>query len=214
MKKIICICICIFLASGCDKLLSHGSPVNAVAKDKGSEATPSLTSNTSNTPAPTPEPSKSASPASGNVDTGSSVVKYAVNIGRCAVALAVIVGGYAVYRFFNPEIVDVKTTPAPVPKSDSLPSSYKSVNLTRNQVIEQGYKICLWADEYIVSYDWRIFKRLTHLYFWQDFDTEKRLKPKEIPFYNRLSVYNSVRGNIYDTPVYVYKPEPSHWKLR
>jgi hypothetical protein len=47
--------------SGCDKSLSHGSPVNAVAKDTGSEATHSLTSNTSalvpsNTPAPTSEP--------------------------------------------------------------------------------------------------------------------------------------------------------------
>ena len=219
MKKIISVCLCICLMSGCDKLLNHGRPVNTVVEDKAPHSLPSNTPNASasvpsNTPAPTPEPSKSAQPASDGADTGSSVGKYAVNIGRCAVALAVIVGGYAVYRFFNPEIVDVKTAPAPVPKSDSLPSSYKSVNLTRNQVSEQGYKICLWADEYIVSYDWRIFKRLTHLYFWQDFDTEKRLKPKEIPFYNSLSVYNSVRGNIYDTPVYVYKPEPSHWKLR
>ncbi|MCA6079584.1 MAG: hypothetical protein LE169_01625 [Endomicrobium sp.] len=213
MKKIISVCLCICLISGCDKLLNHGRPVNTAVEDK---APHSLTSNTpasvpSNTPIPTPEPSKSAQPLSDTADTGSSVVKYAVNIGRCAVALAVIVGGYAVYRFFNPKIVVVKT--APVPKSDPLASPYKSVSLTRNQVSEQGYKICLWADEYIVSYDWRIFKRLTHLYFWQDFDTEKRLKPKEIPFHNSLSVFNSSGGDIYDTPVYVYKPEPSHWKL-
>ncbi|MCA6080366.1 MAG: hypothetical protein LE169_05740 [Endomicrobium sp.] len=57
MKKIICIC----LLSGCDKSLSHGRPVNAVAEDK---APHSLTANTSNasasvpsiTPAPTSSP--------------------------------------------------------------------------------------------------------------------------------------------------------------
>jgi hypothetical protein len=42
--------------SGCDKLPNHGSPVNAVAKDTGSEATHSLTADTPNAHASTPEP--------------------------------------------------------------------------------------------------------------------------------------------------------------
>ncbi|MCA6084973.1 hypothetical protein [Candidatus Endomicrobiellum agilis] len=108
MKKIICVCLCICLMSGCDKSLRHGRPANAVAEDKGSEgvSTHSLTSDTSalapsNTPAPTPEPSKSALPASDTADTGSSVGKYAVNAVLCAVALAfVCYGGYKLlYRF-------------------------------------------------------------------------------------------------------------------
>jgi hypothetical protein len=63
----------------------------------------------SNTPAPTPEPSKTALPASGSTDTGSSVKKYAVNAFLCVVALAVIVGGYKLlYRFasFKPVLLD------------------------------------------------------------------------------------------------------------
>jgi hypothetical protein len=62
MKKIISVCLCICLMSGCGKSLSHGRPANAVVEDKGSEGVPthSLTSDASNIPAPTPEPSKSA----------------------------------------------------------------------------------------------------------------------------------------------------------
>jgi hypothetical protein len=55
MKKIVSVCLCICLMSGCDKSLSHGSPVSSVTKDTGSEATPSLTSNAS-----AAEPSKNA----------------------------------------------------------------------------------------------------------------------------------------------------------
>jgi hypothetical protein len=47
MKKIISVCLCICLMSGCGKSLSHGSPVNSVVEDTGSEAPPSLTSNDS-----------------------------------------------------------------------------------------------------------------------------------------------------------------------
>ena len=54
MKKIISVCLCICLMSGCDKSLNRGSPVNAVAKDTGSEATPSLPLNASNAPASVP----------------------------------------------------------------------------------------------------------------------------------------------------------------
>jgi hypothetical protein len=83
--------------------------VNAVTKDTGSEATHSLTLNTSKTPAPTPEPSKSAPSASDGADTGSSVKKYAVNAVLCVVALVVIFGGYKLlYRFasFKPVLID------------------------------------------------------------------------------------------------------------
>ncbi|MCA6080165.1 MAG: hypothetical protein LE169_04670 [Endomicrobium sp.] len=108
MKKIISVCLCIGLMSGCDKLLRHGRPVNAVAEDTGSKAPHSLASNTSkasapepsNTPAPTPEPSKSVPSASGAPDIVSLVKKYVVNAVLCAVALAVIFGGYKLlYRF-------------------------------------------------------------------------------------------------------------------
>jgi hypothetical protein len=94
MKKIIGICICICLTSGCDKPLSHGRPVNAVAKDRGSEGVPthSLTSDTS---APTSEPSKSAPP-----DTGSSVRKYVAII----LSVIAVYGGYKLlYRFADVE---------------------------------------------------------------------------------------------------------------
>ncbi|MCA6084974.1 hypothetical protein [Candidatus Endomicrobiellum agilis] len=107
MKKIISVCLCICLMSGCDKPLRHGRPVNAVVEDKGSEGVPthSLTSDTSalapsNTPAPTPEPSKSASPASGNVDTGSSVVKYGLWAFAVILSVIAVCGVYKpLYRF-------------------------------------------------------------------------------------------------------------------
>jgi hypothetical protein len=33
VKEIISVCLCICLVSGCNKLLSHGSPVNSVVED-------------------------------------------------------------------------------------------------------------------------------------------------------------------------------------
>ncbi|MCA6085184.1 hypothetical protein [Candidatus Endomicrobiellum agilis] len=141
MKKIISVCLCICLMSGCDKSLRHGRPVNAVAEDKGSEGVPthSLTSDASNasalapsnTPAPTPEPSKSALPASGNVDTGSSVWKIFAFI----LSVIAVCGGYKLlYRF----------------------ADIKSISLDEIQLVKdmpEGYKECVFFNGHFFDWD-------------------------------------------------------------
>jgi hypothetical protein len=102
--------------SGCDKSLSHGSTVNSVTKDTGSEATPSLTSNA---PTPTSEPSKFALPAFDGADTGSSVKKYAVIlsvIGVCYVCYKLL------YRFAS-----FKSTPREKLRVvEKIPTGYRT----------------------------------------------------------------------------------------
>jgi hypothetical protein len=141
--------------------------VNAVAKDKGSEATPSLTSNTSNTPAPTPEPSKSALPAS--ADTGSSVKKYAVCVGLCVAALAVI-ACVSVYRCVSPEIVENVYI---VPKVGGL--SLDIDHTSSEQAAAEGYRKCYYHSVVAgTSYIWRFFIRKVKktIRHWSYFDSE------------------------------------------
>jgi hypothetical protein len=147
--------------SGCDKSLSHGSPVNSVVEDKGSEGVPthSLTSNASalapsNTPAPTPEPSKSAQPASGNVDTGSSVVKY---VGWAFAFIALIVGCYDVFRYFKP--IEEAIIPAPNPLGGGIEFSFYKAN-------SRFYNLCYLDCVNDISYTWYLAKIKAKRYFW------------------------------------------------
>jgi hypothetical protein len=121
--------------SGCDKSLSHGSPVNAVVENKGKEGV-STHLLTSNAPAPTPEPSKSVPSASDSADTG-------ISVGKCvfytfAVILSVIgvCGGYKLlYRF-----ADIK----PILKDlDKIPSV---------KGMPEGCKECYFIDGHF--FDW------------------------------------------------------------
>jgi hypothetical protein len=162
MKKIISVCLCICLMSGCDKSLRHGSPANAVVEDKGSEGVPthSLTSDTSalvpsNTPAPTPEPQ----PLSDSADTGSSVGKIVL----CVVALAVITCA-VIYRLVSPEIfehVDI------VPENENV----DTLMYTSEQLILQGYKRCCYGQVCSTSYTCRFFKKVKKtIYHWSYLD--------------------------------------------
>ena len=176
--------------SGCDKSLRHGRPVNAVAEDRGSEgvSTHSLTSDTSalapsNTPAPTPEPSKSA-PSSDTADTGSSVVKY---VGWAFAFIALIVGCYDVFRYFKPKEIIVHA-----------PNPVKSVNLTLDEFNEGGYKYChsyFWEDR--ISYTWYLAKRKIKRNFWFSLFASEELDSK-IPVYELVGL-----------SVYFYKPAPN-----
>ncbi|MCA6079823.1 MAG: hypothetical protein LE169_02890 [Endomicrobium sp.] len=135
MKKIICICICICLMSGCDKLLRHGSPVNAVTEDKAPHSLTSDTPNASapepsNTPAPTSEPSKSVPPASDTADTGSSVGKIG------AVILSVIVVCYVGYKLLY-RFADIK------------PRSVDKLKVVEN--MKQNYAACYFQDGHFFS---------------------------------------------------------------
>jgi hypothetical protein len=167
MKKIICICICIFLTSGCGKLANHGSPVNVVVENKGSEGV-SPHSLTSNTPAPTPEPSKSVQPLSAPSDTGSSVRKYAVNISLFAAALVVIACA-AVYRCVSPEIFeDVYIVP-------EIKKILYVDKLTSEQATAEGYRKCRYHSVVAgTSYIWRFFIRKVKktIRHWSYFDSE------------------------------------------
>jgi hypothetical protein len=166
--------------SGCDKSLSHGRSVNAVAKDTGSEAPHSLTSNTSalapsNTPAPTPEPSKSALPAS--ADTGSSVKKYAVNAVLCVVALAVIVGCYDAFRYFKPKEVII---PAPEFSGDKKMCLYETYN--------RGLGLCRLRHKNSTSYTWYFAKQRIKRYFFADATNGNEID-RETPVYKLHSKY-------------------------
>jgi hypothetical protein len=153
--------------SGCGKSLSHGSSVNSVVEDTGSEGVPthSLTSNASalapsNTPIPTSEPSKSALPASdsadtglfqdlrftlrsalsayGTADTGSSVEKYAFNIGRFVVVLEIGLCVVSVIWFVIGICYNLLYSFADIkPRSIDKLGIYKGKNITA-----EGYKKC------------------------------------------------------------------------
>jgi hypothetical protein len=109
-----------------------------------------------------------------------------VNAVLCVVALAVIVGCYDVFRYFKPENVVIHAhKPA------------KSVNLTRDEFNEGGYKCChpyFWEDN--ISYTWYLAKRKTKRNYWFSLFTSKELD-------NKIPVYEWVEGN-----VYIYKPTP------
>jgi hypothetical protein len=139
MKKIISVCLCICLMSGCGKSLRHGRPVNAVVEDKGSEGVPthSLTSDTSaltpsNTPTPTPEPSNPALPASGNVDTGSSVVKIV------AVILSVIAVYYGVYYYIKRVEANALALAEEKPKRFSVGKEYTKRMEAAGKAFDEG----------------------------------------------------------------------------
>ncbi|MCA6079594.1 MAG: hypothetical protein LE169_01675 [Endomicrobium sp.] len=189
MKKIISVCLCICLMSGCDKLLRHGRPVNTAVEDIGSEGVPphSLTSNTSNasasepsnTPIPTPEPSKSAQ-SSDSADTGSSVGKYV----RCAVAfIFLIVGCYDVFRYFKPEKVVI---PAPNSVGGSIAVSFYKEN-------SRFYNLCYLDCVKDISYTWYFAKRKTTRYFWFNWGTWVNGKSEKID--SKISVHELCNGN-------------------
>ncbi|MCA6085559.1 hypothetical protein [Candidatus Endomicrobiellum agilis] len=177
MKKIISVCLCICLMSGCDKLLNHGRPVNTVVEDKAPHSLPSNTPNASasvpsNTPAPTPEPSKTAQP-SDSADTGSSVGKY---VGYSVVViLSVIVvccGGY--YGVYKPlyRFADIDIKPFLEDLLDEIPSV---------KDMPEGCKECYFSEGHFF-----------------DFDTNKFIE--EIP----VSVKEGTSGFV--LPTYYYKP--------
>jgi hypothetical protein len=192
MKEIVSVCLCICLMSGCGKLLNHVRPVDTVVEDK---ATPSLPPNTSNasvavpskTPVPISEPSKSAPPVSDGAVSSSwischwgfptnninnSIIKYAVNIGLYAVALAVITCA-VIYRCVSPEIVEDVYI---VHKVYGLPV----VDGTGWNLLT-GYRNCFYG--YIVdsvSYSRRFFIRKVKktIFHWSyiDYDTKKPMR--------------------------------------
>ncbi|MCA6085657.1 hypothetical protein [Candidatus Endomicrobiellum agilis] len=192
MKKIISVCLCICLMSGCGKLLSHGRPANAVAEDKGSEVVPthSLTSDTSNasasepsntpapepsnTPVPIPEPqSLSDSDVSSSqlswywlfptINVSNSVLYWTLNSVGYAVALALaIVVGYDVFRYFKPIKV---ITPKPEPAGD--------ITLNFNQADYEDYEHCCICHRSDISYTWYLAKRKIKRYFWADIWNKK-----------------------------------------
>ncbi|MCA6085185.1 hypothetical protein [Candidatus Endomicrobiellum agilis] len=193
MKKIISVCLCICLMSGCDKSLSHGRPANAVAEDKGSEGVPtqSLTSDTpnasasepSNTPIPIPEPSKSALP-SDTTDTGSSVGKY---VGYAvAFILSIIVvcyGGYKLlYRFADPKPIFIN-------KLDTL----------EEKDITEGYKECYFSGNFGLHCSY-FFDRATFEYI------------DEIPVYATVHRFVPECECEVEIGLYFYKPNPSKLK--
>ncbi|MCA6085791.1 hypothetical protein [Candidatus Endomicrobiellum agilis] len=141
MKKIICVCLCIFLSSGCDKSLSHGRPVNAVVEDK---APHSLTSDTSKAPALEPKSPNASSWISWYgyapmININNSIIKYAVNIGVYAFAIAcVCYGGYrSLYRFASSEFISV--------------GDLETVNLSALKALLEGYDCC-YEINYIDCY--------------------------------------------------------------
>jgi hypothetical protein len=194
--------------SGCDKLLSHGRPVNAVAKDTGSEATPSLTSNASallpsNTPAPTPEPQPLSDSAVSSsrlswhwwfpmINVSNSVAYWALNSVGYVVALALaIVVGYDVFRYFKPIKV---ITPKPEPAGD--------ITLTLDQIQNEGFKYCYIRDRSIISYTWYLAKRKVKRYFWAD------VEDKEID--SKIFVYQLHNDYYGSDNVYVYQSNPAN----
>ena len=211
MKKIVCMCICIFLASGCGKLPNHGRPANTVVEDKGSEgvSTHSLTSNTpktsasesSNTPAPTPEPSKSA-PSSDSavssslfswhfptININNSVAYWALS---AVVYATIAVGCVALYRLVSP-------LEGGIIKDYDDTSGY--INVPFEEIHEQGYRIYEIAHENIISYTWYIFKKVALHVFYRDIETKEQIK-------GVLIFWNDNCESLNPYSHYLYKPAP------
>jgi hypothetical protein len=205
--------------SGCDKLLRHGRPVNAVAEDKGSEGVPtqSLTSDTpnasasepSNTPIPIPEPSKSAPPASGNVassawfsrhwcfptiNVNNSVLYWAFNaVGYAAIAVICAV----VYRLISPAEEYIQ----------GYIESDEDVSISLEEVGELGYRICDVGQEDTISYTWYLFKKVTSRFFYTDADTKEELKGIPIITNDNVEAYKAYKYGIDYSRL--YKPNPA-----
>jgi hypothetical protein len=202
--------------SGCCKLANYGSPVNAVTKDTGSEgvSTHSLTSNASalvpsNTPAPTPEPSKSAPPASGNVassawfsrhwcfptiNVNNSVLYWALNaVGYAAIAVICAV----VYRLISPAEEYIQ----------GYVESDKDVSISLKEVGELGYRICDVAYEDTISYTWYLFKKVTSRAFYTDSETKEELKGMPIITNDNVEAYRTDKYGIDYSRL--YKPNPA-----
>jgi hypothetical protein len=139
MKKIISVCLCICLMSGCDKSLSHGSPVNSVVKDTGSEgvSTHSLTSNTSNAPAselqPTPSPTLTPSPSVMSVLSAGSSLLWSVFCSVCKI------GGYIVIFIVADWLLGyfvVNCVDSHVPRSLPLPCPVVVINEPPPNLVE------------------------------------------------------------------------------
>ncbi|MCA6079583.1 MAG: hypothetical protein LE169_01620 [Endomicrobium sp.] len=156
---------------------------------------PSLTSNTSNasasvpsnTPAPTPEPSKTAQPLSGTADTGSSVVKIVLCV--AAFIALIVVTALGIRRYFVPEVENIYIAP--------LGNRLENVNRSTDDLIKDGYKPCYWSADESISLVWCCFKKITRRRGYYDFATEKLIK--EIPVTNDYSIFSK----------FYYKPEPN-----
>ncbi|MCA6079482.1 MAG: hypothetical protein LE169_01105 [Endomicrobium sp.] len=188
MKKIISVCLCICLMSGCDKLLRHGRPVNAVAEDKAPHSLTSDTPNASasvpsNTPAPTPEPSKSVPPSDSD-DTGSSVAKYVGYAVAVILFVIAVYGGYKLlYRFADPKPIFIN-------KLDTL----------EEKDITEDYKQCCFFGNFGLHCSY-CFDRETFEYI------------DEIPVHVR--VHRSIPDIPeceFEVDLYLYKPNPSKLK--
>jgi hypothetical protein len=143
----------------------------------------------SNTLTLIPEPSKSVPSASDSADTGSSVKEYAVNAVLCVVALAVIVGGYAVYRFFNPKIEKI---PAPKLAGTITSEQVEQLKQQQEQLGSRFSNYCWLYHKDSISYTWHLFKKKTERYYYGDM------------FRNEVDgkVFYSVVS--YNTPLYDY----------
>jgi hypothetical protein len=178
--------------SGCGKLLNHGSTVNTVVEDTGSEAPHSLPSDTlkslalvpSNTSAPAPEPSNTAPPLSDSVASSSLifwhgyvptinvsnlVLYWTLNAVVYALALAVICVG--TYRCFIPKIEDIYL----VSETERL----CTIHLASGR-IPQHYRLCYYGCVDSTSSILCFFKKVTHLWCYRDAETYAQIK--EEPF--------------------------------
>jgi hypothetical protein len=185
LRKTICIC----LMSGCDKSLNHGSPVNSVVEDTGSEgvSTHSLTSNASalepsNTPAPTPEPQ----PLSDSVVSSSRLSWHwwfpMISVSNSVAYWALNSVGYDVFRYFKPKQVIILE-----------PELAGDVVLRYVQLPDKDYYFCYRNFDRTISYTWYFAKRVIERWFFADAVTQEELD-REIPVYK---FRNSQGGSIY-----------------
>jgi hypothetical protein len=192
MKKTICICICIFLASGCDKLLNHGSPADIVAKDTGSEATHSLTSNAP-APTPEPEPEPQPQPLSDSAVSSSWISWYGciptINVSNSVAYWALNSVGYVAIAVFC-AVVYRLVSPLEGEYIQDYYLSDENINVPFEEVGRQGYRICDVAQEDTISYTWYLFKKVTSRGFYRDRETKKELKGIPILMNDNVNAYD------------------------
>ena len=125
------------------------------------------------------------------INVSNSVAYWALNAGGYAVAaIALIVLGNAVFRYFKPEQVNILAS-----------KLAGEVTFPVSQVVEQGFRFCYFSHVDSISYTWYLSKKKTTRYFFAN--TLREEIDSKTPVYRFISSfpngYNFATAYVYQS---------------